>query len=69
MPMVPKSAFEQLKVEIPPLKTQRSIVELDRLHQKERCLMDQILEKRSVLIEAVSLKAIKKENRSEGEQE
>lgn len=61
MPMIPRSAFEQLHIEIPSLETQRSIVELDRLHHKERCLMDQIIEKRSALIETVSLKAIKNE--------
>ena len=34
--IIPKSAFEELEVVLPPLATQRAIVELERLRQKER---------------------------------
>ncbi len=57
MPLVPKSAFENLKVHIPDIKTQKSIVELNRLLDKENELIRKLQEKRSLLIRSYSIKA------------
>ncbi|MBI4682143.1 MAG: restriction endonuclease subunit S [Nitrospirae bacterium] len=62
MPLVPKSAFEDLKVHVPDIKTQKSIVELSRLLDKESGLIKKIQEKRSLLIRSLSIKAAKTGN-------
>lgn len=36
MPVVPKSALEALEVDVPPVRTQRTIVELDQLSKRDR---------------------------------
>lgn len=64
IPMVTRSAFGLLEIDIPPMAIQKNIVELEHLQQKERDLTSQILNKRSELVEAVTLKAIKLETGS-----
>lgn len=68
MPMVPKSVFENMPVDIPDIKTQKTIIELDNLLEKERSLLSQLQEKRTQFVKAVCLKAIKKnyKNKQEG---
>lgn len=65
MPLIPLSAFVGLKVEMPDIETQRKIVELSRLMEKEKQLLAVIQAKRSLLINAVCLTAssAKKEKR------
>lgn len=62
MPLVPKSAFEDLKVHVPDIKTQKSIVELNRLLDKKNELIRKLQEKRSLLISSLSLKAARESN-------
>ena len=62
MPLVPKSAFEDLKVHVPDIKTQKSIVELNRLLDRENKLIRTLQEKRSLLIRSLSIKAAKTSN-------
>ena len=68
MPMVPKSAFEDMPIDIPDLKTQKTIIELDGLLEKERSLSHQLQEKRTLFINAICLKAIKKKDKKNQEQ-
>jgi len=57
MPMVPKSAFEQLKVDLPSLVIQEKIVKLDGLREKEQSLINNLKKKRGLLVQSVCLKA------------
>ena len=59
MPIVTLSAFKGLTIEVPDMATQDSIVELSRLMEKERKLRIELQQRRVLLINAVSLKAIK----------
>lgn len=59
MPLIPLSAFKGLTVEVPPIETQRKIVELSRLMEKEKLLLTELQEKRSRVINTVCLKAAK----------
>jgi len=59
MPLIPLSAFADLVVEVPAIKTQLTVVELSRLMDKEKMLLNELQEKRSQLIQAVCLKATK----------
>ncbi|RJQ14650.1 MAG: hypothetical protein C4560_11790 [Nitrospiraceae bacterium] len=59
MPLVPMSAFEYLEVHVPDIKTQKSIVELNRLLNRENELLRKLQEKRSLLIGSLSIKAAK----------
>lgn len=68
MPMVPKSAFEDMPIDIPDLKTQKTIIELDSLFAKERSLLHQLQEKRTLFINAICLKAIKKKDKKNQEE-
>ena len=62
MPLVPKSAFENLKVHVPDIGTQKRIVKLNRLLDRENELIRKFQEKRSLLIRSLSIKAAKKRN-------
>lgn len=55
--MVPKLAFEELAVALPPLATQRAIVALEKLRQKEEHFMAQLAKARKRLIDGVALLA------------
>jgi restriction endonuclease S subunit len=59
MPIVPKSSFENMLIDIPPLEVQKTIVKLDSLLEKERYLQNKIQEKRNLLVNAVCLRKIK----------
>lgn len=58
MPIVPKSAFESLPIEIPPLETQRLIVQVDQLHTRELELQHEIAARREKLLSAILNTAI-----------
>ncbi|MEN8265269.1 MAG: restriction endonuclease subunit S, partial [Nitrospirota bacterium] len=62
MPLVPKSAFEDLKVHVPDINTQKNIIELNGLLDRENELLGKLQEKRTLLIKSLSLKAAKKSN-------
>lgn len=68
MPMVPKSAFEDMPVDIPDIATQRTIIELDDLLEKERALLYKLQEKRTLFIHAICLKAAKKKDKENPEE-
>lgn len=59
MPLVTLSAFKGLSVDVPDMATQHRIVELSRLMEREKKLLAELQEKRLLLINAISLKAIK----------
>jgi restriction endonuclease S subunit len=59
MPVVPKSAFEDLEVDVPTLRTQQTIVALDKLSKKERSLLQKLEQRRSELVRASCLQAAK----------
>jgi hypothetical protein len=59
MPVVPKSALEELPIDVPPLRVQKTIVELDNLTKKERTLLQELDERRAELIRACCLQAAK----------
>jgi restriction endonuclease S subunit len=60
MPVVPLSEFENLKVDIPDLETQKKIVELNKLLDRENTLLKELQNKRTMLIRSLSIKAAKK---------
>src|SRR5207302_1351209 len=59
MPVVPKSALENLEVEVPSILTQQAIVALDKLSRKERFLLQKLKERRTELVRAYCLQAAK----------
>lgn len=60
MPLIPLSAFTDLTVEIPDMVIQRNIVELSRLMEREKRLLNDLQTKRAHFINTISLKAIRK---------
>ncbi len=64
MPLVPLSAFADLVIEVPGIKTQSTIVELSKLMEREQILLDQLQEKRSQLIRDACLKATRKKEKT-----
>ncbi len=65
IPLVPLSIFNDLTVDVPDIETQKRIVEVSRLSEKENYLTMQLQEKRSQLIKAACLKAAKKKEKTE----
>lgn len=59
MPLIPLSAFKGLSIEIPDINTQEKIVELSKLMEREKKLLTELQVKKSLLINAVCLKASK----------
>ncbi|MGR3303249.1 MAG: restriction endonuclease subunit S [Candidatus Scalindua sp.] len=59
MPIIPKSVFKNIKVHIPDIETQKKIVKLNTLIDKERTLLYNLREKRALLIRSLCLKAAK----------
>lgn len=57
--MVPKSAFEELKINLPPLEIQKTIVKLEQLRQKEEKTMRHLAEARKRLVGGVALQIAK----------
>lgn len=52
-----------MRVDIPDLKTQKTVVILSALQKREGLLLEQIQKKRSRLLQEVCLKAIRRKNR------
>jgi len=59
MPVVPKSSFENMLIDVPPLEVQAKIIKLAALLEKECHLQNKLQEKRNLLVNAMCLKAIK----------
>lgn len=57
MKTIPKSTFEELEVQLPSLKIQKAITELDALQKKEAVAMDHLIRSRKRLINGLALKA------------
>lgn len=57
IPLITKGEFEALTLDVPPIETQRRIETIDRLHQREKTLIQLIDQKRSQLINAICAKA------------
>ncbi len=57
--IIPKSAFEELEVILPTLDTQRTIVALERLRQKEEHIMSRLAYARKRLVNGLALQAAK----------
>jgi len=57
IPLITKSDFEGLALDVPPLETQQSIEAIDSLHRRENTLMQLLQQKRSQLIDAICTKA------------
>lgn len=57
MQIIPKSAFEKLTIELPPLDVQRRIVEVARLARREGQLLEELREARQKLAAEVCLRA------------
>jgi restriction endonuclease S subunit len=57
IPLITKSDFEGLTIDVPPLETQQLIESIDSLHRREITLMQLIEQKRSQLIDAFCAKA------------
>lgn len=55
--MIPKAAFADLEVILPPLATQRAIVALERLRQQEAYTMSRLVLARQRLINGLALQA------------
>lgn len=55
--IIPKSAFEELEVIVPPLAMQRAIVELERSRQKEEHIMGRLVYARRRLVNGLGLQA------------
>lgn len=58
MQLVSKSDIQHIEIELPPLATQRVIVELDALRREESRLLDLIQAKREQLIRTISTRAV-----------
>lgn len=58
LPFISISALLQLEISIPTFEIQNKILELEKLRKQEANLTASLFEKKSVLIEAVSLNAI-----------
>jgi len=59
MPFIPKTAFENLKIPIPPIDIQKQIVKLCELSFQESMLLKQLEEKKSKLISRICLEVAK----------
>ena len=59
MLMIPKKDFIEMDVDVPSMEIQKAIVRLDGLQRKEGRLLRELEIKRSLLIQAVCLKAAK----------
>jgi len=57
MPMVSKTDFLQLEIDVPPLDVQKTIVALDELSRREQQLSDELLATKRKLIEHLCVRA------------
>lgn len=60
MPIVPKAAFEELPIALPPLPMQRTIVRLAALGEREHSLLEDLQSKRSALLHSMCLQGATK---------
>jgi restriction endonuclease S subunit len=58
LPFISISVLSKLEVSIPTFEIQKKIIELEKLRKRETYLTASLLEKKSALIEAISLNAI-----------
>ncbi|OPY78027.1 MAG: Type I restriction modification DNA specificity domain protein [Syntrophorhabdus sp. PtaU1.Bin153] len=63
MPLVPLSAFSDLEVELPDLDTQKTIMEISELQEREKQLTKDLQEKRFRLVTSMCLKAARKKEK------
>jgi len=61
MPFIPKQAFAELEIDVPPTDRQRLIVELHRLARRESVLLRQLEQKRSELTAAICVAAARED--------
>jgi hypothetical protein len=59
MPMVGRSEFEEMPIDIPPLEIQQKIVGANKLQAQESRILKELEEKRSQLVQLICLKAVK----------
>lgn len=59
MPVVRRSVLENIDVPMPSLEKQNKIIELNKLMEKEQCLLKKISEKRKLFINSLSINSIK----------
>ena len=64
MPFIPKDAFSNLEIDVPPVKIQNLISKLYKLSLKEENILTNIKTKRNELLQGICLKAAKGVNRS-----
>ncbi len=64
MPFIPKDAFSNLEIDVPPIEVQELIVRLHNLSLQEERLLTTIKTKRNELLQGICLKAAKTKNRS-----
>lgn len=62
MPFIPKDAFADLEINIPPMDVQRKIVELHYLSRHEQQLIHQLATKRAELVSGLCLSAARQDN-------
>lgn len=60
VPLIPKSAIEELQVPVPPTDTQRVIVALERLRLREEQLQHQLSAKRTQLFQSICMNLIRR---------
>ncbi len=63
--IIPKSAFEELEVIVPPLVTQCAIAKLERLRQKEEHIMSRLVQARRRLVNGLALRAAQEHHATE----
>lgn len=61
MKIIRKPAIENLLVPVPPLQTQRVVVGIERLRQKEQACLAQLSEARDQLVNSICLEAARRE--------
>jgi len=67
IPLIPKAAFEDLNIDVPPIAVQEKIVRITELQRKERELSKRLEEKRLHFVQTICLNAArqtKKESQS-----
>lgn len=67
IPLIPKAAFEELEIDVPPVSVQEKIVRIAELQREERELIKRLEEKRVQFVQTICLNAArqtKKESQS-----
>lgn len=64
--MVKKKGLEELEVDLPPLKTQETIVRLENLRQQEEATMKRIADLRKSLLQGICLRAARQTDNRKG---